>query len=107
MLGRSPDRNRAINESARSSIGSRPSDEGVADASAVMIEASFRFRVDSKLAKSAAHIRQDVLEPDQSPRVALAGGRFVEAKHLRGLSVGKLLEVPQGEDLTVDRVEVV
>ena len=43
MLGRSPERNRAMNESASSSIGSRSSDEGDADASADMVHSSLRF----------------------------------------------------------------
>ena len=38
---------------------------------------------------------------------ALAGRRGLQAEHVRGFRVGQLLEVPEGDDLAVDRVHAV
>src|SRR5262249_59092513 len=51
--------------------------------------------------------REDLLEPLQGPDVAVARRRLAQAEHLRGLVVGQVLEVAEGQDLAVDRVHVV
>src|SRR5690348_16506568 len=92
MLGRSPRRKRARNESASRSTGSRSALE-----SAIGL-APF---------EAPGQRRQDVLESHQGAGVTLARRRLVEAEDRRGLAVGELLVVPQGQDFAVDRVEAV
>ena len=48
---------------------------------------------------------EHVLEPLQGADVPLGRGRLLDPEHLGGLGVGQLLEVPQRQDLPVERVE--
>ena len=64
-------------------------------------------RTSYKLLSQSRDRRQDLLEPLQRPDVTVAGRRLGQAEHLRGLVVGEVLEMPQGQDLAVDRVHAV
>jgi hypothetical protein len=46
-----------------------------------------------------------LLQARQRADVALGGGRLADVEHPGRLGVGQLLEVPQREDLPVERVE--
>ena len=92
MLGRSPARYRARNDSATTSNGSR-SAVGVAH--------------DPSSATPPGQGGQDLLEPLQRPGVALARRRLLQAQGRGGVAVGHLLVVPQDQDLAVERVHAV
>src|SRR4051794_20578941 len=84
--GRSPRRQRWANSSASWSSRSQRPEEGAS-------------------ISGAPQAAQGRLEPLQRPDVALGGGGLLDAEHLGGLGAGELLEVAQGEDLAIDRVE--
>src|SRR5262245_28950808 len=92
MVGFSPRLQRARNSSARSSTGLRASLE--ADI------ALLPFLV-KEPRSGLEHIAQALQRTD----MPVAGGRGLDAEHLRGLVIGKLLEMSQGQDLPVDRVQ--
>src|SRR5262249_12656879 len=48
--------------------------------------------------------RQDLLEPVQSPDVPLTGRRLLEMQLAGDLGVGQFLEMPQHQDLAIQRV---
>src|SRR5262245_35283268 len=50
---------------------------------------------------------ENLLEPLEGPDVAVARGCLRQPQNGRGLGVGQLLEVSQGEDLAVERVHAV
>src|SRR5262249_16804045 len=50
---------------------------------------------------SLEHVAQAL----QGTNMPIAGGRGLDAEHLGGLVIGELLEMPQGQDLPVDRVQ--
>ena len=59
-------------------------------------------RAASELLAQAGGRREELLEPLQGADVSVAGRRLGEAGHLRGLVVGEVLEMTQGQDLAVD-----
>src|SRR6516162_865877 len=50
-------------------------------------------------------LEEDIALMLQGTHVPIAGGRGLDAEHLGGLVIGELLEMPQGQDLPVDRVQ--
>jgi len=48
---------------------------------------------------------EDLLEPVQSPEVALGRGLFFDVEHAGGLGAGEFFEMTQGQDFAVDGVE--
>src|SRR5262249_15167748 len=92
MVGFSPRLQRARNSSASSSTGPRSSLEEDMGLLPVLVK---------KPRSGLEHVAQAL----QGTNMPIAGGRGLDAEYLGGLVVGEFLEVPQGQDLAVDRVQ--
>src|SRR5215831_3814655 len=90
MVGFSPRLQRARNSSASNSTGPRSS----------LIE---DMALPLVLVKEPRSGLEHVAQALQRPNMPIAGGRGLDAEHLGGLVVGEFLEMPQGQDLPVDR----
>ena len=54
---------------------------------------------------STGHRGQDLFEPFQGAEIPLGPGFLTDSQHFGRLGAAELLEVPQRQDLAVDRVE--
>src|SRR5262249_12054906 len=92
MVGFSPRLQRARKSSASSSTGLRSSLEE--DMALLPV-----------LVKEPRGGLEHAAQALQRSNMPIAGGRGLDAEHLRGLVVGEFLEMPEGQDLPVDRVQ--
>ena len=94
MVGFSPRLQRARNSSASTSTGLRTSLEE--DIALLPV-----------LVKKARCGLQNITQAFQGADMPIASGRRLDAEHLGGLVIGEFLEMPQGQDFPVDRIEIV
>src|SRR5206468_1551663 len=57
--------------------------------------------------EQSGNVRERDLKPLEGPDVSLAGRRDLQAQHIGHLGVAQLFEMPQGDDLPVDRIHAI
>src|SRR6516225_6120998 len=92
IVGFSPRLQRARNSSASSSTGPR----------SLLEDDIVLLPVFVKKPRSGL---QNITQTFQGTNMPIAGGRGLDAEHLGGLVIGEFLEMPQGQDFPVDRVQ--